>query len=126
MSNSAIRVSDYLEHILEAIERIRVYTAGMTDTEFLTNQLVQDGVIRNFEVMGEAARNIETNAPTFAAIHPELRLKDIYLMRNRLSHGYFSINLTIVWITVQRDLPELHMHISKAYEALKTQSNSTP
>ena len=124
MSNSASRVSDYLEHILEAMERIRVYTAGMTETEFGANQLVQDGVIRNFEVMGEAARNIETNAPAFAAIHPELRLKDIYLMRNRLSHGYFSINLTIVWNTTQRDLPDLQIHFSNAYEDLKAQSSS--
>ena len=126
MSNSAIRVSDYLEHILEAMERIRVYTAGMTETAFGANQLVQDGVIRNFEVMGEAARNIETNAPAFAAMHPELRLKDIYLMRNRLSHGYFSINLTIVWNTAQRDLPDLQIHFSNAYEDLKAQSSSDP
>ena len=119
MNQPLVRVSDYLEHILEAIERIRSYTAGMTETEFLANKLVEDAVIRNLEVMGEAAKNIETHAPAFAAAHPELRLKDIYLMRNRLSHGYFSINLQIVWNTVQRDLPDLQVAISQTYEALK-------
>ena len=96
MSQPSLRVADYLEHILKAIDRGRRYTAEMTETEFLTNELVADAVIRNLELMGEAARNIEIHAPAFAANHPELRLKDVYLMRNRISHGYFSINLTIV------------------------------
>ena len=126
MSQPSLSVSDYLEHILEAIERIESYTAGMTETEFLADKLVQDGVIRNLEVMGEAARSIDLHAAAFAAAHPDLRLKDIYLMRNRLSHGYFSINLVIVWNTVQRDLPEVLKHISKAYEALKLQGGSSP
>ena|SRR5579862_4193518 len=126
MTQPSVRISDYLEHILEAIERIRRYTTGMTKTEFVADELVQDAVIRNPEVMGEAAKNIETQAPAFANAHQELRQKDIYLMRNRLSHGYFSINLVIVWNTVQRDLPDLELHASNAYKALKLHSNSPP
>ena len=56
MSQPSLRVADYLEHILKAIDRVRRYTAEMTETEFLTNELVADAVIRNLEVMGEAAR----------------------------------------------------------------------
>jgi uncharacterized protein with HEPN domain len=126
MTTAGTRVTDYLEHILLALERINRYTAGMEGKDFLQNELVQDAVIRNLEVMGEAARNIELHAPVFFAQHPELLLKDIYLMRNRLAHGYFSVDMMIVWKTVQRDLPNLQIPLSKAYEALKSQGSSSP
>jgi uncharacterized protein with HEPN domain len=116
------RVLDYLQHMLEAITRIHRYTSGMTETDFLANELVQDGVIRNLEVIGEAARNIGTHDPAFAANHPELPLKDIYLMRNRLTHGYFSIDMVIVWTTVQRDLLDLETQASHLYRMLKQQN----
>ncbi|HVW78355.1 MAG TPA: DUF86 domain-containing protein [Alloacidobacterium sp.] len=122
----SLRVLDYLEHILQALTRIDRYTAGLKEEEFLTNELIQDGVIRNLEVMGEAAKNIELRDSSFAASHPELMLKDIYLMRNRLTHGYFSVDMGIVWNTVQRDLPDLKLRITKAYEILKSQPSSTP
>jgi uncharacterized protein with HEPN domain len=55
----ALRVGDYLGHIVDAAKRIGTYTAGMTREQFLASTLVQDAVIRNLEVIGEAARNIE-------------------------------------------------------------------
>ena len=61
------RIPDYLGHILEAIHRIDTYTADMTEVVFLQNALVQDAVIRNFEIIGEAARNIERHHSIFAA-----------------------------------------------------------
>ena len=69
--------------------------------------MVQDAVIRNIEIIGEAARNIERHDPEFAQKHAEIPWEDIYLMRNRVSHGYFSVDLAVVWKTVQRDIPEL-------------------
>jgi len=126
MTTPGTRVLDYLEHLLQALARIDRYTAGMEEKDFLQSELVQDGVIRNLEVMGEAARNIEIHAPAFFAQHPELLLKDIYLMRNRLAHGYFSVDMKIVWKTVQRDLPDLQVVIAKAHETLKSQGSSSP
>ncbi len=64
--NKAQRVPDYLGHILEAIERVRSYTADIDESAFLSNQLIQDAVIRNIGVIGEAANNIQRGDPSFA------------------------------------------------------------
>lgn len=112
MSKSDLqRIPDYLAHILEAMHRIDIYTSGMTEAVFLQNQLVQDAVIRNFEIIGEAARNIERYHQVFAAQHDDIPWSDLYTMRNRISHGYFSVDLEIVWKTIERDLPPLTMDI---------------
>lgn len=110
-SAAALRLRDYLDHIVEAAGRIRRFTEDMTELAFLENELVQDGVIRNIEVIGEAARNIQRRFPQFAAEHPEIPWEDVYWMRNRLSHGYFSVDLELVWKTVERDIPELEAQI---------------
>jgi uncharacterized protein with HEPN domain len=109
--SAALRLRDYLDHIIEAAGRIRRFTEDMTELAFLENELVQDGVIRNIEVIGEAARNIQRRFPEFAAEHPEIPWEDVYWMRNRLSHGYFSVDLELVWKTVERDIPELEAQI---------------
>ena len=66
------RLPDYLDHILEAIRRIRTYTEDIVEVAFLEDTLVQDGVIRNIEVIGEAAKNVEQRYPEFSAKHPEV------------------------------------------------------
>ncbi len=105
------RLRDYLSHILEAISRTESYTAGMDETAFLASQITQDAVIRNIEIIGEAGRNISRQHPEFAAAHPHLRLNAAYVMRNKLSHGYFEVDLGIVWSTVQIGLPVLRSDI---------------
>jgi uncharacterized protein with HEPN domain len=99
--------------MLEAVDRIRAYTKDMDEAQFLQNPLVQDAVIRNIEVIGEAARNIVKHHPEFTDQHGDIPWEDIYLMRNRLSHGYFSVDLAVVWTTLQRDIPELALQISQ-------------
>ncbi|WP_200906573.1 HepT-like ribonuclease domain-containing protein [Gulbenkiania mobilis] len=78
MSRDKQRLADYLAHILEAIGRIHRYTEDMAELAFLENELVQDAVIRNFEIIGEASRNIERHYPDFAAAHPEVPLAFAY------------------------------------------------
>lgn len=107
MSDDPLRVPEYLGHILLAIQRINRYTAGMNEAAFLVDDLVQDGVIRNIEIIGEASRNIARHHPDFAVQHADVPWEDIYLMRNRVSHGYFTVDLEIIWKTVKRDIPEL-------------------
>lgn len=119
MSRDPQRLADYLGHILEATERIQRYTEDMYDVEFLSDDLVQDGVIRNLEVIGEASRNIERAHPEFAATHPELPLSIAYDMRNALSHGYFKVDLEIVWKTVQADLPQLQRAVAKLLKGMQ-------
>ena len=123
MKSKPHRVPDYLLHILEAIHRINRYVAGMLQADFAANSMVQDAVIRNLEIMGEAARNIESNDPSFSTAHPAFPLRDVYLMRNRLSHGYFTVDLTIVWNTIQNDLPELEKQADQLH---KTLTSSAP
>ncbi len=69
--------------------------------------MAQDAVIRNFEIIGEASHNIEMHYPEFAADHPELPLAFAYQMRNAIAHGYFKVDLEIVWKTIHADLPRL-------------------
>jgi len=111
MNKHSLRVTDYLEHILVGIQRIRRYTDGMTESTFMENEQVQDAVLRNIENIGEAARNIERSYPEFAAQHPDVPWEEVYVMRNRISHGYFSVDLEIVWKTVQLYIPELEQQI---------------
>jgi uncharacterized protein with HEPN domain len=112
MIDKAARAVDYLTHILQAIERIERYTADMSEHNFLASELTQDAVIRNFEIIGEASRNIEHNCPEFAAAHTDLPLLNAYEMRNALAHGYFRVDLEIVWKTIQNDLDSLRRQIS--------------
>jgi uncharacterized protein with HEPN domain len=102
------RLLDYLEHILQAVERIQDYTEDLDEVTFVKEEMVQDAVIRNLEVIGEASRNIDRHFPEFAKNHPELPLASAYEMRNALAHGYFSVDLGIVWKTIENDLPNLY------------------
>lgn len=112
MTRHPQRLPDYLRHIVEAIERIGRYTTLLDETAFMQNEMVQDAVIRNLEVIGEASRNIARDHPEFTASHPELPLSPAYEMRNALSHGYFSVDLHIVWRTVVRHLPVVHSQVT--------------
>jgi uncharacterized protein with HEPN domain len=123
MSRDPQRLSDYLEHVLEAIERIQHYVQDMDGVGFLSTKMVQDAVIRNLEVIGEACRNIERGHPEFAAAHPELPLALANDMRNALAHGYFKVDLEIVWKTIQNNLPELHAQITEVSAALSRNSD---
>jgi len=111
MKSGPGRTPDFLQHILEAIARISTYTAGMNEADFAANQMVQDAVIRNIENMGEAARNIEASDPDFISKHPQVPLRDVYLMRNRLAHGYFTVDIVLGWNAVKTDIPALREQI---------------
>jgi len=113
MSKEHLRAPDYLEHMLSAIQRINRYTQCVTESVFFENEQIQDAVLRNIEIIGEAARNIMRSCPDLARQHPEIPWEDIYLMRNRICHGYFSVDLEIVWNTVQHYMPELEHQIKE-------------
>lgn len=118
MSRDQQRLQDYLAHILQAIERIDRYCEDLSELDFLQNELVQDAVIRNFEVVGEACNNIEKHYADFAEAHPELPLSSAYQMRNAIAHGYFKVDYELVWKTIQSDLPTLYELIQQAMMAL--------
>ena len=107
------RLGDYLRHILEAIDNIQNYTAGMDLAAFRADRKTQDAVIRNLEVIGEACNNVAKNHPAFASSHSSVPWGFAYEMRNALSHGYFAVDLDIVWRTTQQDLPGLRVQIQQ-------------
>lgn len=123
MNQQKQRLPDYLGHILEAIERIRRYTDEIDEMAFLHNQMTQDAVIRNIETIGEASHNIERVDPEFAAAHPELPLAFAYQMRNAVAHGYFKVDLEIVWNTVQNDLSGLYRKVQTVHQDLLQSDN---
>ena len=118
MSRDLQRLADYLAHILQAIERIDRYCGDLSELEFLQHELVQDAVIRNFEVIGEASNNIEKHYPAYAESHPELPLSSAYQMRNAIAHGYFKVDYELVWRTIQSDLPTLYKLVLEAAQQL--------
>jgi uncharacterized protein with HEPN domain len=99
----------YLEHMLEAIARIRRYLGRKRRAGFLRDPLLQDAVIRNIEIVGEAAGRV---SPEFAARHPAIPWREIVGMRHRLIHGYLKVNLDTVWEAVERDLPALERDLA--------------
>jgi uncharacterized protein with HEPN domain len=106
------RVEDYLEHIAEAIDRATGYLHPVPDfAAFQENQQVQDAVVRNIEIIGEAVSKINTTAPDFIQQHPELPWAPMRGMRNIAIHEYFYVDLKIVWTTVKDDLPKLKKQI---------------
>jgi len=113
------RLADYLRHILEAIERIDRYIQNVSEAAFLENQMIQDAVIRNLEIIGEASRNIVTRYPQFEASQPHLPLAFAYQMRNAVAHGYFKVDLGIVWKTIHKELPTLHGQVQDAVADLR-------
>lgn len=112
MNKNSLRIKDYLDHIHVALERIERYTASMTETSFLQDELVQDAVIRNIEIMGEAANNIKKADLAFAEQHADIPWLTMYAMRNRVSHAYFEVDWEIVWKTIKNDLPKMKQQIS--------------
>lgn len=113
MSSEQFRLDDYVGHILDAISKIKTYTSDGRD-EFFGSTLHQDAVVRNLEIIGEASRSILHSFPEFVAAHPDVPLRNAYAMRNVLSHGYFNIDLEIVWNTVQSDLGVLSDKLTQA------------
>ena len=121
MSRHPERAQDYLEHILNALERIQRYTAGKSAADFMVDTLLQDGVLRNLGIIGEAAHRLLADSPDYAAKHSEISLAKIYGMRNRITHAYEEVDMEIVWNLVLFDVPDLLPKIVAALEEFRSE-----
>lgn len=110
--NKALRTADYLNHIVEAVDNILNYTSELDAAGFKADRKTQDAVIRNLEVIGEACNNVVKHDPVFAQQHQQVPWGFAYEMRNALSHGYFKVDLDIVWSTVATDVPALRAQLA--------------
>ena len=102
-----------IEDIIEAIEKIRAYTAEMSLEAFGADSKAVDAVIRNVEIIGEASRHLPRD---ICARFPKIPWDEMRGIRNVLIHEYFGVDLAILWETIKRDLPPLLPHLRRILE----------
>jgi uncharacterized protein with HEPN domain len=98
----------YLRHILDAINTVEGYLSGVSEKKFRDTSLLQDGAIRQIEIIGEAIRHISKD---LRRAYSEIPWQDIAGMRDKLIHDYFGVDIDKVWLTAQEDLPVLKEQI---------------
>ena len=106
----------YLDDILEASKRIEKYIKGFTLRRLKKDSLVIDGVVRNLEIIGEAAKKIPTN---IREKYPDIEWKKIAGLRDVLAHEYFGLDLEVVWDIIENKLPILRKKIALVLKEMK-------
>ena len=94
----------YIDHILQAISKIKKYSASLTKDQFENDELIQDAVIRNIEIIGEATKNLSKE---FKKDHSEIPWRAMSGMRDKLIHDYVGVDFDVVWETIREDIPIL-------------------
>ena len=101
------RLPDYLDHMHQAAADACSFVEGLSKADFLDDKRTQQAVIMSLVIVGEAATKVMDAYEDFARCHPDVPWRSMRGMRNRMTHGYFNMNLDVVWETVQTALPEL-------------------
>ncbi|SEL37316.1 Uncharacterized conserved protein, contains HEPN domain [Bosea lupini] len=101
------RLADYLRHMFDAARKSGVYIDGMERADFLADERTQQAVVLNLVIIGEAATKLLQTHADFLDNYADVPWKSMKGMRNRIAHGYFDINLGIVWETARTALPQL-------------------
>ena len=107
------RLPEYLDHMRQAASDARDFVDGLHKDDFLADKRTQQAVIMSLIILGEVATKVMDRYPKFADQHPAVPWRNIRGMRNRIAHGYFDINLDVVWDTVQMALPDLLEQLRK-------------
>ncbi|MFO1245838.1 MAG: DUF86 domain-containing protein [Ramlibacter sp.] len=110
------RLADYVAHMRLAAADACAFVDGMSKPDFLADKRTQQAVIMSLIVLGEAATKVMDRYPDFALRHSSIAWRSMRGMRNRIAHGYFEIDLEVVWETVQTALPALRLQL----DALET------
>ena len=105
------RLPDYLAHMRQAIADAQSFTEGMAQPDFEQDKRTQQAVVMSLIVLGEAATKVMDKYPEFAAQHAVIPWHNMRGMRNRIAHGYFDIDLGVVWDTLQTALPALKVQL---------------
>ncbi len=100
----------YIKHIRDAIDKIEDYIKGLNFESFSRDNKTIDAVVREIEIIGEAAKNIGDD---FKSLHPDFSFQEATNMRNMLIHEYFGVNLKVVWDTIFEDLPKLKKSVEE-------------
>jgi uncharacterized protein with HEPN domain len=108
----------YIQDILKAIESIEKFVEDIDFEQFRSDDKTSSAVIRKFEIIGEAARNIPKS---FRQKYPDIPWKEMVGFRDKLIHFYFGIKYEIVWDTIKTKLPELKLKLYKILEEIKSE-----
>ncbi len=106
----------YIEDIVDAIESIQTYTEGLTYEDFVKDRKTVDAVIRNFEIIGEATKQVPLSV---RREYPKVPWKDMAGMRDKLIHGYFGVQLDVVWKTIKERLPAVRLLMVEVLARMK-------
>ena len=101
------RLPDYVDHIQQAAADVCSFVQGLAKDDFLADKRTQQAVIMSLMIIGEAATKAMEGDAAFTQAHPEVPWRNMRGMRNRMAHGYFDIDLHVVWETTQEWVPEL-------------------
>lgn len=124
MSSASPRAPDILlREMLDSIARIQRYIQGTTEAQFRQNLEKQDAVIRRLEVLGEAAAQLPADWRTQ---HPAIPWRIIADTRNRLIHGYFNVDVSIVWQTISHDIGPLEIELQNILASEFPPSSAPP
>lgn len=107
----------YLDHILDAITQIKTYIKEVDYKGFSNSRLIQDAVIRELEIIGEATKNLSEN---IKKKNSDIPWKDIAGLRDKLIHGYMGVNLEDVWKTAKEEILDLEIQINNLYKRIKS------
>jgi uncharacterized protein with HEPN domain len=105
MTAGDLKLQDYVNHMLDATRLAREYVAGISKADFLVDRRTQQAVVLSLITIGEIATRTMSEHPEFVTNNPGIPWRQMRGMRNRMEHGYFDINLEIVWDTVQTSCP---------------------
>jgi uncharacterized protein with HEPN domain len=94
----------YIDHIIDCIRKIKKFSSGLEFNDFKTNELVQDAIIRNIEIIGEASKKISSDTKQ---AYSNIPWKEIAGMRDKLIHDYLGIDIKVIWKTINEDIPIL-------------------
>ena len=110
---SLSRLGDYLDQMLTAANDARRFVDGMSKEDFLADKRTQQAVVMSLVFIGEAAARIMDKHSEFIADHPEIPWRGMRGMRNRVAHGYFDVNLDVVWDTTRIPTPDLLLRLER-------------
>ena len=99
----------FIKHILESIQIIENYLKDKNKQDFLDSQLIQDGITRRIEIIGEAVKNIPEE---IKKLQPDIPWKEIAGMLDVIIHKYFGIDLDLTWQVIEKDLPSLKVKLN--------------
>jgi uncharacterized protein with HEPN domain len=107
------RLPDYLSHMRQAVIDACSFVEGCSKGDFMKDKRTQQAVVLSLIVLGEAATKVMDRYPDFAGAHTHIPWRNMRGMRNRIAHGYFDIDLDVVWDTVQTALPLLRGQLAE-------------